>query len=70
MFIEIVSFFVFVQVVAEEAWLMHKKRNDSIISDLFQGQFKSTVCCPQCQNVCTCSVVETGLESVETTLCI
>ncbi|XP_062509937.1 ubiquitin carboxyl-terminal hydrolase 19-like isoform X2 [Corticium candelabrum] len=39
------------QVVAEEAWLMHKKRNDSIISDLFQGQFKSTVCCPQCQNV-------------------
>ena len=32
--------------VARQAWAIHKKRNDSIIVDLFQGQYKSTVTCP------------------------
>lgn len=33
-------------IVADEAWSVHKKRNDSIIVDLFQGQLKSTLVCP------------------------
>lgn len=32
---------------------MHRKRNDSVIADLFQGQFMSTVYCPQCESVCS-----------------
>lgn len=39
------------QIVAEEMWLQHKMRNDSIIVDLFQGQFKSTLVCPECAHV-------------------
>ncbi|XP_072175057.1 ubiquitin carboxyl-terminal hydrolase 4-like [Diadema setosum] len=39
------------EVVAEEAWGNHLKRNDSIIVDLFHGQFKSTLVCPECQKV-------------------
>jgi len=35
-------------IVSKEAWEAHKKRNDSIIVDLFQGQLKSTVTCPRC----------------------
>jgi len=37
--------------VAKEAWEGHLKRNRSIIVDLFQGQFKSTVICPVCDKV-------------------
>eukprot|EP00729_Bicosta_minor_P015400 gene15400-16646_t len=39
--------------VAAEAWMAHLLRNDSIIVDLFHGQLKSTVVCPQvgCGNV-------------------
>ena len=37
--------------VAQEAWEAHLKRNKSIIVDLFQGQFKSTVNCPVCDKV-------------------
>ena len=39
------------QVVAEEAWATHKKRNDSFIVDLFQGQYKSKLVCPECGKV-------------------
>lgn len=39
------------RVVAEEAWADYKKRNDSVIVDLFHGQLKSTVVCPVCQKV-------------------
>jgi len=39
------------QIVAHEAWDGHKKRNDSVISDIFQGQFKSRVTCPVCPKV-------------------
>jgi hypothetical protein len=39
------------EVVANEMWLVHRRRNDSVICDLFQGQFKSIVCCPKCQHV-------------------
>ena len=39
------------QVVADEAWQVHKQRNDSFIVDLFQGQFKSKLVCPVCGKV-------------------
>jgi ubiquitin carboxyl-terminal hydrolase 4/11/15 len=38
-------------VVAEEAWNNHLKRNDSIIVDLFQGQYKSKLVCPTCSRI-------------------
>ena len=37
-------------VVAQESWDVHKLRNDSIIVDKFQGQLKSTLHCPKCDN--------------------
>ena len=39
------------QVVAEEAWSNFRKRNDSIIVDLFYGLLKSTVTCPECARI-------------------
>ncbi|KAF7818874.1 ubiquitin carboxyl-terminal hydrolase 8-like [Senna tora] len=37
--------------VAEEYWHNHLARNDSIIVDLCQGQFRSTLVCPTCKKV-------------------
>lgn len=37
--------------LAAEFWEAYKKRNDSIVVDLFQGQFKNSIVCPQCQHV-------------------
>uniref|UniRef100_A0A670Z706 Ubiquitin carboxyl-terminal hydrolase n=1 Tax=Pseudonaja textilis TaxID=8673 RepID=A0A670Z706_PSETE len=37
--------------VAEEAWRNHKRRNNSIIVDIFHGLFKSTLVCPECNKV-------------------
>jgi len=37
--------------VAIEAWENHRRRNDSVIVDLFQGQYKSKVVCPDCGKV-------------------
>ncbi|GBG76736.1 hypothetical protein CBR_g22954 [Chara braunii] len=34
--------------VAIEAWANHKARNDSIVVDICQGQYKSTLVCPTC----------------------
>jgi len=39
------------EVVADEAWAGHLKRNKSVIVDLFQGQFKSTVNCDVCEKM-------------------
>ena len=36
---------------ATEAWNKHLLRNESVITDLFHGQFKSTLCCSQCDRV-------------------
>jgi ubiquitin carboxyl-terminal hydrolase 4/11/15 len=36
---------------ASTAWEGYKKRNDSVIVDLFQGQYKSTLVCPECDKV-------------------
>ena len=37
--------------VAEEAWSGHLRRNSSVIVDLFHGQLKSTVTCPDCGHI-------------------
>ncbi|XP_044287257.1 ubiquitin carboxyl-terminal hydrolase 11 isoform X2 [Varanus komodoensis] len=37
--------------VANEAWHNHKRRNNSIIVDIFHGLFKSTLVCPECGKV-------------------
>ncbi|XP_060079389.1 ubiquitin carboxyl-terminal hydrolase 19-like [Ylistrum balloti] len=39
------------ETVAREAWDVYKKRNDSFIVDLFQGQYKSKLVCPVCGKV-------------------
>ncbi len=36
---------------AQRFWKLYLKRNDSIITDLFSGQFKSTISCPDCQYI-------------------
>ena len=38
------------EIVANEHWTLHLKRNQSIIVDLFQGQYKSTITCPSCNH--------------------
>jgi ubiquitin carboxyl-terminal hydrolase 4/11 len=37
--------------VAQEAWDLHMKRNNSMVVDKFHGQIKSTLVCPKCDNV-------------------
>ncbi|CAN8303606.1 unnamed protein product [Cochlearia groenlandica] len=37
--------------LAEEAWKYHKARNDSVIVDVCQGQYKSTLVCPDCGKI-------------------
>ncbi|XP_076903003.1 ubiquitin carboxyl-terminal hydrolase 9-like [Bidens hawaiensis] len=37
--------------VANEFWSYHKARNDSIVVDVCQGQYKSTLVCPDCNKV-------------------
>ncbi|XP_044498409.1 ubiquitin carboxyl-terminal hydrolase 8-like isoform X3 [Mangifera indica] len=37
--------------VAEEYWRNHRARNDSIIVDLCQGQYRSMLVCPNCKKV-------------------
>ncbi|CAD8075880.1 unnamed protein product [Paramecium sonneborni] len=38
-------------VVAIESWDVHSQRNQSIITLLFQAQFKSKIECPNCKNI-------------------
>ena len=37
--------------IAAEAWDIYKKRNDSVILDIFFGLLKSTVVCPECPKI-------------------
>ncbi|KAG8730628.1 CSN-associated deubiquitinating enzyme Ubp12, partial [Ceratobasidium sp. 428] len=37
--------------LAKETWKVYRQRNDSIIVDLFQGMYKSTLVCPECARV-------------------
>ncbi|KAJ2487589.1 hypothetical protein IWW37_005186 [Coemansia sp. RSA 2050] len=36
--------------VANEQWDIYKRRNDSVVVDLFQGQYRSTLVCPICSH--------------------
>lgn len=36
---------------AELSWKYHLLRNQSLIVDMMQGQYKSTLCCPKCHNI-------------------
>ncbi|CAD8146432.1 unnamed protein product [Paramecium octaurelia] len=38
-------------VVAIESWDVHSQRNQSIVTQLFQAQFKSKIECPNCKNM-------------------
>lgn len=37
--------------LARTCWDQYRSRNDSVIVDLFQGQYRSTVVCPECDRV-------------------
>jgi ubiquitin carboxyl-terminal hydrolase 4/11 len=39
------------RVFADQNWNIYKARNDSVITDLFAGMYKSTVTCPVCDKV-------------------
>ena len=39
------------EIASREAWLKHLIRNESVIVDLFHGQYKSTLVCSQCQKI-------------------
>lgn len=63
--------------LANLSWELYKRRNDSVIVDLFQGQYRSRLTCPVCQKVSHASaVVGTSLTilarllSSSTLLCI
>ncbi|ETS64541.1 hypothetical protein PaG_01006 [Moesziomyces aphidis] len=36
---------------AKRQWDIYKARNDSVIVDLFQGQYRSTLVCPECSKI-------------------
>jgi ubiquitin carboxyl-terminal hydrolase 4/11 len=38
--------------LARKSWEGYLLRNDSVIVDLFQGQYRSTLVCPECSKVC------------------
>ncbi|KAF9221344.1 cysteine proteinase [Gyrodon lividus] len=37
--------------LAQKSWDGYMQRNDSVIVDLFQGQYQSTLVCPECEKV-------------------
>ncbi|KAG0672476.1 CSN-associated deubiquitinating enzyme Ubp12 [Maudiozyma exigua] len=37
--------------LASDTWEKHLQRNDSVITDLFVGMYKSTLECPECSNI-------------------
>lgn len=39
------------QEASNEYWSKHLLRNESVISDLFYGQYKSKLCCSECQSI-------------------
>lgn len=43
--------------LAQKSWEGYMQRNDSVIVDLFQGQYQSTLVCPECQKVCALSLL-------------
>ncbi|KAK6381946.1 hypothetical protein LTS17_003831 [Exophiala oligosperma] len=48
---EMVHDFAALKEFADKNWEIYKARNDSVITDLFAGMYKSTLTCPVCQKV-------------------
>ena len=48
---EMVNDPVALRAMADKCWEIYKARNDSVITDLFAGMYKSTVVCPVCDKV-------------------
>ena len=48
---EMVNDAVALRAMADKCWEIYKARNDSVITDLFAGMYKSTVVCPVCDKV-------------------
>ena len=48
---EMVHDMVALRQMADKCWDIYKARNDSVITDLFAGMYKSTVVCPVCDKV-------------------
>lgn len=51
--------------LARESWEGYMKRNDSVIVDLFQGQYKSTLVCPECEKVSLFETLHPCFRNVE-----
>lgn len=54
-----------VMALARESWEGYMKRNDSVIVDLFQGQYKSTLVCPECEKVSLFETLRPCFRNVE-----
>jgi ubiquitin carboxyl-terminal hydrolase 4/11/15 len=56
--------------LAQKSWDGYMRRNDSVIVDLFQGQYQSTLVCPECQKVgdgalyTSCGILKCGQVSI------
>lgn len=48
---EMVHNFELLKELADKCWDIYKARNDSVITDLFAGMYKSTLVCPECDKV-------------------
>lgn len=48
---EMVHDSVALRAMADKCWEIYKARNDSVVTDLFAGMYKSTVVCPVCDKV-------------------
>lgn len=40
------------QIASEQEWRIYRMRNDSIVVDFFQGQFRNRMECMTCHKVC------------------
>lgn len=40
------------QIASEQEWQIYRMRNDSLVVDFFQGQFKNRLECLTCKKVC------------------
>lgn len=43
--------------LARDSWDGYMQRNDSVVVDLFQGQYQSTLVCPECKKVFHLSII-------------
>lgn len=49
------------QIASDQQWQIYRMRNDSLIVDFFQGQFRNRLECLTCHKVCTPRNMYTGI---------